>query len=103
MNSYKEVNAKNLKKGVMYFIKQKNETPVAAYFDKDESVKYLRFKYADKTPVLIKKNSKFYYPHKNNSKRNNNSTRKNNNNNNSTRRTKHKRVEFEPTSVSNWN
>jgi hypothetical protein len=94
MKNYKQVNSKNLKKGVMYFIEKKNKESIAAYFDKDESVKYLRFKNASNEPLLISKNSKFYYPHKNSS------TRKNNNNNNGTRKyNRPKRVEFEPTSV----
>ena len=72
-NSSKKVNSKNLKKNVMYFIQQNGEKDIAAYFDKVESVKYLRFKNIYNTPLLVRKNSKFYYPYNNN---NNNKTRK---------------------------
>ena len=96
MKNYKNINVKNLKKGVMYFIEQNGDNIQSGYFDKSESVKYVRFKNSLNAPFLVSKKSKFYYPHKNNS------TRRNNNNNNSTRKHKHKRAEFEPTPVVNW-
>jgi hypothetical protein len=96
MNNYKNINVKNLKKGVMYFIEQKGDNIQSGYFDRDESVKYVRFKNSFKSPFLVSKKSKFYYPHKNSS------TRRNSNNNNSTRKNKPKRTEFEPTPVTNW-
>ena len=97
-SSSKEVSPKNLKKNSMYTIKQKGTEPIIAYFDKDESVKYLRFKNTYNTPLLVRKNSKFYYPHNSTHKRRKNYF--NNNNNNKTRKyNKPKRVEFEPTGV----
>lgn len=92
MNS---VNVKNLKKNTLYFIKQKNEEPISAYFDKNESVKYVRFKTYNKEPLLISKTSKFY--HKNTNTKKINSPRKNS----PTRKYNKKRVEFEPTPVIN--
>lgn len=98
MNNLKNVNSKNLKKGVLYFIEQRGDNIQSGYFDRNEGAKYLRFKNALKSPFLVEKKSKFYYPHKNSS---NNTKKNSNNNSNSTRKYKHKRVEFEPTSVKN--
>lgn len=97
MNNHKEMNVKNLKKGVLYFIKQKRHEPIAAYFEKEESVKYLRFKNISNTPILVSRNSKFYFPHKNSP------TRKTSiNRNNSTKRNYNKkRYEFKPTPIKN--
>ena len=97
MNTGKNVNVKNLKKGVLYFIKQKDEEPIGAYFDKNESVKYVRFKTYNKEPLLVSKTSKFYYPHKSGPTKKVNSPRTPKNS--PTRKYNRKRYEFEPTSV----
>lgn len=89
------VNVKNLKKGTLYFIKQKDETPITAYFDKNESVKYLRFKTHNKEPLLVSKTSKFYYKNSPTKKVNSPRTPRNS----PTRKYNRKRYEFEPTSV----
>lgn len=95
MEGYKEVNSKNLKKNEMYFVKEKNKEPFAAYFDKSESSTFFRFKHITKEPLLVRKNSKFYQPQIIKL----NITRKNSYNRNNSKKNKRSRFEFEPTSV----